>query len=380
VSRGRGEVTLDGIRKSFGTVAAADDVSFHVEGGQFFSLLGPSGCGKTTILRIIAGFERPDSGSVLLDGVSVQDTPPYRRDVNTVFQQYALFPHLTVVENVAFGLEVKGTPRREARTRAESALERVKLPGYGSRRTSQLSGGEQQRVALARALVNRPSLLLLDEPLAALDLKLRKQMQEELKALQRDVGITFLYVTHDQEEAMTLSDRIAVMRAGRVQQMGSAEEIYAMPRNRFVADFIGTTNFVEGDVVRRNGRSVLLAVPNGESRHELWATAAASTADGARVAASLRPERIAVRTTGNGDADPAVNRVDGTVAEAVYLGASVRYRIALGPGFSLLAQSSSDPGTCRFPAGTRVSVAWSPEDLRVLEDDGLWERDDATAP
>src|SRR5512145_1230470 len=243
------DVELQNITKRFGDFIAVDDVSLDIKDGEFFSLLGPSGCGKTTCLRMIAGFELPSEGEIKIRGKSMGDTPPYKRPVNTVFQNYALFPHMTVFENVAFGLEMQKVSRAEIKTRVKEALEMVRLPQLADRKPRQLSGGQQQRIALARALVNRPQVLLLDEPLSALDLKLRKAMQLELKELQHQVGITFIFVTHDQEEAITMSDRIAVMNEGVVQQVGAPREIYESPRNRFVADFIGETNFIEGEVL-----------------------------------------------------------------------------------------------------------------------------------
>jgi spermidine/putrescine transport system ATP-binding protein len=250
------DVELQGVRKSFREVVAVDGVSLRIERGEFFSLLGPSGCGKTTTLRMIAGFEHPTEGEVLIQGRAMGETPPFARNVNTVFQHYALFPHMTVAENVGFGLKMKGRKRSEIETRMSEALELVRLSGYEQRRPRQLSGGQQQRVALARALINHPAVLLLDEPLGALDLKLRKEMQTELKRLQKSVGITFIYVTHDQEEALTMSDRIAVMNGGQVEQVGLPEEIYERPQSRFVADFIGETNFIEG-LVEFSNRTAL---------------------------------------------------------------------------------------------------------------------------
>src|SRR6266853_966828 len=242
------DVELLGISKVFGTTPAVRDLTLHVERGIFFSLLGPSGCGKTTTLRLIAGFEQPTTGRVLIRGTNMSGLPPYRRDVNTVFQSYALFPHMSIADNIAYGLRQRHVSRAEIRRRVEEALEMVRLKGAGKRRPNEISGGQQQRVALARALINRPTVLLLDEPLSALDLKLRKEMQSELKTLQHTVGITFIYVTHDQEEAITLSNRIAVMNAGRLEQEGTPTEVYERPQTRFVADFIGLTNFIAGTV------------------------------------------------------------------------------------------------------------------------------------
>jgi spermidine/putrescine transport system ATP-binding protein len=241
------DVELRGVTKRFDEAVAVDAVDLAVRSGEFLSLLGPSGCGKTTTLRLIAGFEQPDEGEILIDGRDVAGLPPYKRDVNTVFQSYALFPHLSVVDNVAYGLKQRGLGRPQRHTRAHEALELVRLPGFAARKTRQLSGGQQQRVALARALVMQPKVLLLDEPLGALDLKVRRELQIELKRIQHEVGITFVYVTHDQEEALSMSDRVAVMSGGRIEQLGAPTEIYDAPATRFVADFIGETNFIEHD-------------------------------------------------------------------------------------------------------------------------------------
>jgi spermidine/putrescine transport system ATP-binding protein len=253
------EVGLYGVTKRFGATVAVDNVTIEVARGEFFSLLGPSGCGKTTSLRMIAGFEEPEEGRVVLTGQDIVGVPPFKRNVNTVFQSYALFPHLTVADNVAFGLRRKKIPKRDIKDRVKRYLDLVQLPGYDERRPSQLSGGQQQRVALARALVNEPAVLLLDEPLGALDLKLRKQMQLELMRIQREVGVTFIYVTHDQEEALVMSDRIAVMSQGKVEQIGFPEDIYERPATRFVAGFIGTSNIVEAEVIGRVGKFLEVA-------------------------------------------------------------------------------------------------------------------------
>src|SRR2546423_7004035 len=258
------EVGLYGVTKRFGTVVAVDDVTIEVASGEFFSLLGPSGCGKTTSLRMIAGFEEPEDGRVVLTGRDIVGVPPYKRNVNTVFQSYALFPHLTVFDNVAFGLRRKKVAKHDGRDRVQRYLRLVQLEGYDDRRPQQLSGGQQQRVALARALVNEPAVLLLDEPLGALDLKLRKQMQLELMRIQREVGVTFIYVTHDQEEALVMSDRLAVMSYGHVEQVGYPEDIYERPATRFVAGFIGTSNIVETEVTGRNGEWLQVSAPPGD--------------------------------------------------------------------------------------------------------------------
>jgi spermidine/putrescine transport system ATP-binding protein len=256
-------IELRDVVKRFGEIRAVDHVSLQIRDGEFFSLLGPSGCGKTTTLRMIAGFEYPTSGQVRIHGREMATTPPYQRPVNTVFQSYALFPHMTVTENVAFGLEMKRIPKAEVGPRVQEALEMVRLGGFAGRHPRQMSGGQQQRVALARALVNRPEVLLLDEPLGALDQKLRKELQLELKSLQRRVGVTFIFVTHDQEEALTMSDRIAVMSLGKVLQVGTPTEIYERPTCKFVADFIGETNFIDGTVVENGGDYATIATPEG---------------------------------------------------------------------------------------------------------------------
>jgi spermidine/putrescine transport system ATP-binding protein len=281
-------VELRHVSKRFGDVAAVDNVSLQIADGEFFSLLGPSGCGKTTTLRMIAGFELPSEGELLIKGEPMGATPPYRRHVNTVFQSYALFPHLTVAQNVAFGLQMQGVAKAEIERRVAEALRLVRLDDFGKRRPKQLSGGQQQRVALARALVNQPAVLLLDEPLGALDLKLRKELQLELRGLQERVGITFVYVTHDQEEALTMSDRIAVMGGGKVLQVGSPTEIYERPNCRFVADFIGETNFLSGDVVAASGQQATVKI--GE-RLLVQGFAPRSVPVGSPVTISVRPEK-----------------------------------------------------------------------------------------
>jgi len=363
----RGEIELLNVRKQYGTVAAVDGVSLAVDAGSFFSLLGPSGCGKTTTLRMIAGFVHPDDGDVLIDGRTVLGQPPHVRDVNMVFQQYALFPHMDVFGNIAFGLLMKRVAREEIARRVDTMLELVRLVGYGTRRPSELSGGEQQRVALARALVNRPSILLLDEPLAALDQKLRKQMQQELKSLQHEVGITFLYVTHDQEEAMVLSDRIAVMHQGTVQQVGTPEDVYERPRNRFVADFIGISNLLSGRIVEKHASGVQVVVPSAAGELpplEIWARPSEGHAVGDDVTVSVRPERIRL-SDGVGSESP--SRL-GTVIDRAYLGTDVQYRVRLDGGMVLTAAYLNREGTPRVDPGSRIRVDWSADDVRVLSE------------
>ena len=344
-------------------VYAVKNVSLQIRDGEFFSLLGPSGCGKTTSLRMIAGFEMPSQGEVYLHGRPMGSTPPFKRPVNTVFQSYALFPHMTVGENVAFGPEMRGTPRADIGSRVGEALEMVRLPGFEKRRPRQLSGGQQQRVALARALINRPEVLLLDEPLGALDLKLRKEMQLELKRLQREVGITFVYVTHDQEEALTMSDRIAVMNAGAVLQVGSASEIYEEPNSRFVADFIGETNFIEGSVLSVNGMEA--EFEGGGLK--FVAGAEAGIVRGARATLAVRPERIRLTRTRPEDTP---NAFRGELAESVYVGTDTRFLVQLAPTVSVrVRQQNVVPvgmPALEGPVGFEVWVSWQPESARVL--------------
>ena len=344
-------------------VQAVKNVNMQIRDGEFFSMLGPSGCGKTTSLRMIAGFELPTSGEVFIHGKPMGQTPPYRRPINTVFQNYALFPHMTIGENVAFGLQMKGVPKGEIEPRVKQALEMVRLPGYDKRRTRQMSGGQQQRVALARALVNRPEVLLLDEPLGALDLKLRKEMQLELKKLQREVGITFIYVTHDQEEALTMSDRIAVMSGGVVLQVGLASEIYEEPNCRFVADFIGETNFVEGTVESVNGAYVEFAADG----LKFAASAPLGMTRGTRASLAVRPERI--RLT-HEPASDTPNVFKGEVRESIYIGTDTRYLVQLSPTVSVrVRQQNVVPvgmPVLEGPVGVKVWVSWPPDNGRVL--------------
>jgi putative spermidine/putrescine transport system ATP-binding protein len=329
------DVRLVDLTRRFGEVAAVDSVSLDVGRGEFFTLLGPSGSGKTTTLRLIAGFELPDAGRIELAGTDVTGRPPYARDVNTVFQDYALFPHMSVRENVEYGLRIKKVPRDQRRTRVEEALAMVRLGDFGARKPAQLSGGQRQRVALARAIVNRPHVLLLDEPLGALDLKLRQEMQVELKRIQGEVGITFVYVTHDQEEALTMSDRLAVFRAGRIEQVGTPAEVYEHPANEFVAGFVGVSNVVE-----RDGRRF-----------------------------TIRPEKI--RLLAEGDALAGLHVEAGTVEDVAYGGMLTRYLVALDGGGSLqvvrqnLETSSVDAHELR---GRRVRVAWREDQTFAIEE------------
>jgi putative spermidine/putrescine transport system ATP-binding protein len=336
-------VRLESVTKRFGAVTAVEDVTLDVRPGEFLTLLGPSGSGKTTCLRMIAGFERPTEGRVVLAGRDVTDVPPFDREVNTVFQDYALFPHMTVEQNVGYGLLVRGVGRAERRRRVAEALESVRLPEYGGRKPAALSGGQRQRVALARALVNRPQVLLLDEPLAALDRKLREQMQLELKNLQREVGITFVLVTHDQDEALSMSERVVVFDRGRIQQIGSPTEVYERPRNAFVADFIGTSNLVEGNAAR-----------------QIFGT------DGP---VSLRPERIRLLPEDPAQDGPDERTAVGAVGDVVHAGAQVRYVVVLdaGPVFVVTRPADSGGADRAWPRrGDRVRLAWSPESVYPL--------------
>jgi putative spermidine/putrescine transport system ATP-binding protein len=326
-------VAVRGVTKRFGDVVAVDDVSVDIGAGEFFSLLGPSGSGKTTILRMIAGFELPTSGQIALDGVDVTNRPPFDRDINTVFQDYALFPHMTVQRNVEYGLKVKGVGRAERRERAADALTSVRLDGYGDRRPDQLSGGQRQRVALARALVNRPRVLLLDEPLGALDLKLREEMQIELARIQREVGITFVFVTHDQGEALTLSSRVAVFNHGRIEQVGSPREIYEEPASEFVAGFVGSASLLAGDAA--------------------WALL------GAAGPFTLRPERL--HLLGAGAPEPEIG-APGVVDELQYHGAGTRVRVLLDAGAAVMVDLPNTGATAVPDRGDRVTVGFERAD------------------
>ncbi len=361
-----GHVKLESLTKQFADFAAVDDVSLEIESGEFFSLLGPSGCGKTTTLRMTAGFEPPTRGRILLDGVDVARLAPHKRNVNTVFQSYALFPFLTVAENVAFGMRYRSVPKSEVSTRVGEALELVQLSGYERRRPNQLSGGQQQRVALARALVLRPAVLLLDEPLGALDAKLRRALQVELGALQKQVGITFLYVTHDQEEALTMSDRLAVMNHGRIAQLGTPEDVYAEPADAYVADFLGVSNLMEATVqgptsTRGGGGCCRLAVGD----FTLDASCGQLSATGT-VKLAIRPERIHLHPhDSTGD-----NRMPGMVERLVFLGSTTQIFLRLANGAALQALVRNDGSALTYSQGTPVSVALPADALRVLPDPG----------
>jgi spermidine/putrescine transport system ATP-binding protein len=356
-----GEVRLVDLVKRFADVTAVAGINLDMPQGEFFSLLGPSGCGKTTTLRLIAGFERPDEGQILLDGVDMAQTPPHKRQVNTVFQNYALFPHLTVADNVAFGLRYKGASKADARKRVGEALSLVRLEGLEKRRPSQLSGGQQQRVALARALILNPAVLLLDEPLGALDAKLRKALQLELKALQEEVGITFIYVTHDQEEALTMSDRLAVMSNGRVEQIGTPSEVYEEPGTAYVADFLGVSNLMNARVEGRDadGRA---KVRLGD--FELIAAHGDTDAVG-DVKMVIRPERVHLEAQGT----TGENRVPGMVERVVYVGSIMQVIVHLAPGQTLQAWVQNQGEGLPFEQGAPVAVHLPVEALRVLVSD-----------
>jgi spermidine/putrescine transport system ATP-binding protein len=345
------DVRLDGVVKRFDETVAVDGISLEVPRGSFFALLGPSGCGKTTTLRLVGGFEEPTEGRIFLGEHDVVGLPPYKRDVNTVFQSYALFPHMTIEDNVAFGLERKGVPKAERAGRVAEMLGLVGLTGLARRKPKQLSGGQQQRVALARALVNHPRVLLLDEPLGALDLKLRKQMQLELKRIQNEVGITFVHVTHDQEEAMTMADAIAVINRGRIEQLGRPQELYERPANAFVAGFLGISNLLPGtvegpDTVRLDSGERIRARTGGRT---------------GRVSAGVRPEKIAIGPRGG------ENQLQGTVAETAYVGVATQVVVSTPPGVVQVFAQNIDSGV-RIPGrGLPVLLSWSPDATFVVE-------------
>jgi putative spermidine/putrescine transport system ATP-binding protein len=332
-------VKFENVSRHFGQVRAVDCVTLDVAEGEFFAMLGPSGSGKTTCLRLIAGFEQPDAGHIEIFGETAEGVPPYRRNVNTVFQDYALFPHMSVGENVAYGLMIRGLPRADREAKARQALSMVKLDGFEARRPAQLSGGQRQRVALARALVNEPKVLLLDEPLGALDLKLREQMQEELKALQREVGITFVFVTHDQGEALAMADRLAIFNDGRIIQVGKPAEVYERPNNAFVAGFVGSSNVLPPDFAIRHG---------GKRR---WT--------------SLRPEKITV--VRNAAVPRSHHSIAGTISSVHYQGSQTRVTVDLGDGLRLTAHAPSTQGA--FLEGEAVTLHWPVEALHAMEHD-----------
>ena len=372
---GGGEVTLVALTKRFADVTAVDGIDLQVASGEFFSLLGPSGCGKTTTLRMIAGFEQPTSGEIRLDGEDMATRPAHKRNVNTVFQSYALFPHLKVADNVAFGLKRAGVDRREARRRVAEAVELVQLTGLERRKPAQLSGGQQQRVALARALVLKPAVVLLDEPLGALDAKLRRSLQIELKALQEQIGLTFVYVTHDQEEALTMSDRLAVMNKGRIEQLGTPKDVYSEPSTTFVADFLGISNLMAAEAQGRSGATC--AVSLGDFR--LQAGCGDPDARGATKLV-IRPERVRLEARGFTRSE-AENRVPGMVERVVYMGAANHLLVRLAHGELITALVQDTGEGPRYAQGDPVNVHFPPDALRVLTDTGgAPAGDDARAP
>ncbi|CAN5575181.1 ABC transporter ATP-binding protein [soil metagenome] len=357
-----GAIRLHQLAKSFGGIPAVTGIDLDIPGGQFYSLLGASGCGKTTTLRMIAGFEKPDSGRIELDGRDVAGDPPHKRPVNTVFQTYALFPFMSVFDNVAFGLRYVKASREETKRRVGEALELVRMSDFAKRRPAQLSGGQQQRVALARALVLRPRVLLLDEPLGALDAKLRKQLQLELRAVQREVEITFVYVTHDQEEALTMSDQIAVMAGGRVEQIGPPEEIYSAPATTYVAGFLGAANIFDAEVLEAGGSSAVCSAMSTQVR----ATASGVTGPGP-AAIVIRPERITLHTPGDA-LDPGSNVISGTVSEVVYLGSSTQVHVDVGEPTALVVEvpNHEGPRSVIHQPGAQVHCVCSHDAVRVL--------------
>lgn len=376
-----GEIVLSSVTKKFGDTVAVDDISLQIEDGEFFSLLGPSGCGKTTTLRIIGGFDFPTTGAVYINDELMGETPPYRRPVNTVFQNYALFPHKTVAQNIAFGLQMKKHSKSVIADAIDRSLDLIQLPNYGKRKPNELSGGERQRVALARALVNEPSILLLDEPLSALDQKLRKQMQVELKALQRQVGITFVYVTHDQGEALALSDRIAVMNEGKILQVGSPAEIYDAPQNSFVADFIGTSNFIEGTIAKL-GNGTAEVVTDSEPSFTFICLCDEDISIDTPVTLAVRPERIDIATEQNADLP---NTLCGVIQDESYLGMNVQYTVQTDYPTPIIVNqqwrgkegipiNDENDGTAgkdssNFTRGDTVYVQWAAENAIVLRND-----------
>ena len=361
------DVKLVDVVKTFGDMVAVDHIDLEVVDGEFFSLLGPSGCGKTTTLRMIGGFEAPTSGLIELQGQDVTWLPPYRRNVNTVFQNYALFPHLTIYENVAFGLRRKGVKDSEVRSRVTDMLRLVELPGYEARRPTQISGGQAQRVALARALINKPAVLLLDEPLGALDLKLRKQMQVELKRIQQEVGITFIYVTHDQEEAMTMSDRIAVMNRGRYEQLGEPEVLYERPTTRFVAGFLGVSNLLPGTVEGEADGYVAVRLAD-DTRVR---APRAMIGDRSTVSVGVRPEKIRLHPT-DVETPSGHNLLTGVVRDASYLGVSTQYQVEARGGATITVYEQNVERATKaelWAPGEDVRLAWSPDHTFVVTED-----------
>src|SRR5215216_2695522 len=363
------DIRLEGVTKRFGEMTAVDALDLEVPRGAFYALLGPSGCGKTTTLRMVGGFEDPTEGRVFLGGDEVTQLPPYRRDVNTVFQSYALFPHLSVERNVSFGLERKKISKADVQTRVGAALEMVQLAGYGKRKPAQLSGGQQQRVALARALVNRPRALLLDEPLGALDLRLRKQLQLELKRIQQDVGITFVHVTHDQEEAMSMADRIAVMSDGRIEQAGSAADLYERPRTEFVASFLGVSNLVDARMRASQNGHATVETHDGATLRVPSDRIGPHGTDAVRI--GVGPEKVTLSPAGAAVAD-GYNVLRGTVVVASFLGVSIQYviRAAGGEELTVFAQNLDGAEPESLGPGRDVQLSWDPQHTFVVAKEG----------
>jgi spermidine/putrescine transport system ATP-binding protein len=365
------DVKLVDVVKMFGEAVAVDHIDLEVVDGEFFSLLGPSGCGKTTTLRMIGGFEAPTSGLIELQGQDVTWLPPYQRNVNTVFQNYALFPHLTIFENVAFGLRRKGVKDTDVKARVSEMLKLVELTGFDARKPTQISGGQAQRVALARALINKPAVLLLDEPLGALDLKLRKQMQVELKRIQQEVGITFIYVTHDQEEAMTMSDRIAVMNKGRYEQLGEPEVLYERPTTRFVASFLGISNLLPGSVEGDDGSYAAVRLAD-DTRLRAPRSLVAGRAT---VSVGVRPEKIRLHEEGHALPD-GLNHMTGVIRDASYLGVSTQYQVEARGGATITVYEQNVERATKAELWTRgeaVQMTWSPDHTFVVADEPVLE-------
>jgi spermidine/putrescine transport system ATP-binding protein len=363
------DIRLEGVSKRFADTLAVDDLSLEIPRGSFFAMLGPSGCGKTTTLRMIGGFEDPTAGRVFLGGIDVTEHPPFRRDVTTVFQSYALFPHLNVERNVSFGLERRKLGKDEIRSRVAEILELVQLTGLGNRRPSQLSGGQQQRVALARALVNHPRALLLDEPLGALDLRLRRQLQIELKRIQQDVGITFVHVTHDQEEALTMADTIAVMNEGRIEQMGSGEDLYERPRTEFVANFLGLSNLIDGTVGSRDGTMATFDAEEGE--RVFVPSDRFANVNGGPIRIGIRPEKIEIASSDSATEASSASRnvIHGRVTVASYMGTSIQYVVETKTGreLTVIAPNRDGAAVNSIGPGRDVSLAWDPAHTFVVQ-------------
>lgn len=361
-ARQTGTISLRGVSKAYGHVTAVDDLNLEVAPGEFISLLGPSGCGKTTTLRLIAGFERPDAGEIEISGHDVVGEPPYRRNVNTVFQAYALFPHMSIAENVAYGLQQKRTPKPEIRQRVIDALDMVQMRSFADRRPTQLSGGQQQRIALARALINRPAVLLLDEPLGALDRQLREEMQLELKLLQSRLGITFVFVTHDQGEALSMSDRIAIMRDGHIEQLDDADTIYASPATAYVAGFVGQQNFLPGAVVAHTGSGISIETPQGVIHSAKAAVGANRLNEGDKAQATVRPEFVDIAPTSA--RTKAANSVTGSLIGVSHLGETMQYLVQLADDATMLVRRPT-PEAPRISVGDAVVCSWHPDSVTV---------------